>query len=168
MSEYGTSPVEVLTQAFADKTDEEMMALYAKTHPEEENGMDAKIFDLKQLKTAVTVPLLDATHLYQPVNGTSNGSRYFVLALGERIRVAGRWQKSGKFAIRIEGEGVKDQDNHAMFEEIGLDQKSNTHWSIHLDASSDVAARKAVGAVLLGLSTEWHTGVPNPHVIQGI
>ena len=160
-----------LAKAFAQKTDEEMMALYAKTHPKEENGMDAKIFDLTQLKTATTVPLMKATHLYQPVKGTSSGSRYFALAIGAQIRIAGRWQKSHNghgLALRVEGPGLDDEGVKAIIVGCGLDFKSSKHASVHLSSESEIDIRKAVGALLLGLSVDWETPIPNPHVIQGI
>lgn len=156
MSEYGESMVETLLKEAG--------------YIAKENGMD-KVFDLTQLKTATPVPLMEATHLYQPVHGTSAGSRYFVLALGAEIRVAGRWQKgpgAGKLAVRVEGPGVESEDNKELLAAIGLDQKSQTHWSVHLSAVDAVDIRKAVGAILIGLSVEWVTVMPNPHLIQGI
>ena len=170
-----------MSEGMVAKTDDDMMALYAKTHPEEfvvldsiakENGMDAKIFDLSQLKTAKCVPLMEATHLYQPVDGTSSGSRYFALAIGKNLRLAGRWQASAGgahgLALRVEGPGLDEEETKALIVGCGLDFKSSTHASVHLSAESEIDIRKAVGALLLGLDEEWETVVPNPHVIQGI
>ncbi len=192
--DYGAGNVALaaLSQKMVETTDAEMMALYKKTHLEDlitidsvpmdyaklekkvlaqiatkENGMDAKIFDLGKLKTAVTLPLMGATHLYQPVNGTSSGSRYFVLAIGKNLRIAGRWQASS-LALRVEGPGLEEEETKALIVGCGLDFKSAKHASVHLSSESVIDIRKAVGALLLGLDEEWLTTVPNPHIIQGI
>jgi hypothetical protein len=133
--------------------------------------MVAKVFDVTQLKTATTVPLMKATQLYQPVKGTSSGSRYFVLALGSSLRIAGRWQGKGEnhgLALRVEGSGLEEEETKALIVECGLDFKSPKHASVHLSSNSEVSIRKAVGALLLGLDEDWATTMPNPHVIQGI
>ncbi len=128
------------------------------------------VFDLAKLKTAKVVPLMNATKLYQPVNGTSSGSRYFALAIGPNLRVAGRWQSSSgghSLALRVEGPGLDEEETKALVVGCGLDFKSPKHASVHLSSDSMIDIRKAVGALLFGLGELWETGAPNPHVIQG-
>ncbi len=174
--QYGKSMV---AEALAKKVDEDMMALYGKTHPKEaaalasiawkENGM-SETFNLKNLKSAPTVPLLEAEMLYQPVKGTSNGSRYFVMALGIKVSVSLRWiivdQGVNSLSLRIEGPGLNDMV--PLLTEMGFDKKSDHHWAVHLKAESDVSARKAVGATLFGLNQDWLTIMPTPDVVRGI
>ena len=176
-SDAGVSEmVKKMSEGLVAKTDAEMMALLPEDLivPDsviEENVMDVKIFDPAQLKTAKCVPLMKATHLYQPVSGTSSGSRYFVLAIGTKLRIAGRWQSGGggyTLALRVEGPGLKDEEVKALIVGCGLDFKSPKHASVHLSSESEIDIRKAVGALLLGLDEVWETIVPNPHIIQGI
>ncbi len=176
---YGKS---LVADLLAKKTDDDMMELYEKTHPEEfvdcvditgekEMTMISGTFDLKKLKTAKVVPLLNATHFYQPVKGTSSGSRYFVLALGPNLRVAGRWNVGGGghgLALRVEGPGLEAEETKALVVACGLDFKSATHASVHLSSGSDIDIRKAVGALLIGLGEPWLTPMPSPNVIEGI
>jgi hypothetical protein len=54
------------------------------------------------MKTAAPVPLRTASQMYQPVKGSSLGSRYFVVAANQDLRIAAKWE-SGALAIRIEG-----------------------------------------------------------------
>ena len=123
-------------------------------------------FDLAKLKTGEQVKLRDATMMYQPVHGSSGGSRYFVVAANKDIRVAARW-KGSALSIRIEGPGL---DQHVgSIKACGFDNvnASKAYASLHLEVGSDqVLASKALGAVLLGLGLPLETPIPRLELIK--
>ena len=59
-------------------------------------------FPADKMKVATPVPLRTASQMYQPVKGSSPGSRYFVVAANQDLRIAAKWE-SGALAICIEG-----------------------------------------------------------------
>ena len=64
------------------------------------------VFDAKTMFTAPLTKLRDATQLYQPVSGTSGGSRYFMVAANQDLRIGARLH-GGTLSVRIEGPGWK-------------------------------------------------------------
>jgi hypothetical protein len=125
-------------------------------------------FDTSKMLTAPTVTMMEATKLYQPVRGTSSGSRYFMFAISPALRVAVRWKStpsSEGLALRVEGSGLTNPYTVKMLEQIGLDKKSDTHMSAHLTAANDIEARKALGALLFALNEPWSTPTPDPGVV---
>ena len=64
------------------------------------------VFDQKTMFTAPLTKLRDATQLYQPVSGTSGGSRYFMVAANQDLRIGARLH-GGTLSVRIEGPGWK-------------------------------------------------------------
>ncbi|MEY9560455.1 hypothetical protein [Sinorhizobium fredii] len=123
------------------------------------------MFDLAQLMTAPTVKLRDATQMYQPVQGTSQGSRYFMVAAGKGIRIAARYA-GHNLSVRIEG---SDWGKHATaiagcgFSTV---DKKKDYASIHLEVGTDlVMASKTLGALLLGLGIPLETPLPQLQVI---
>jgi hypothetical protein len=125
-------------------------------------------FDVSKLLTAPTVTMMKATKLYQPVKGTSAGSRYFMIAIGPALRVAVRWKtgpSTESLALRVEGSGLGNPYTVKMLEQIGLDTKSATHMSAHLTAANDIEARKALGALLFAINEPWTTPMPDPAVV---
>lgn len=123
------------------------------------------VFPIDQLQTAPLVKLIDATALYQPVSSSSAGSRYFLVAGNEKIKVGARW-KSGTLSVRIEGTGMKELSS--QLSDIGFDDPgSQSYVSLHLSIGADDAlARKALGAILLGLGVPWRTAMPNLDVVK--
>ena len=65
------------------------------------------VFDQKTMFTAPLTKLRDATQLYQPVSGTSGGSRYFMVAANQDLRIGARLH-GGTLSVRIEGPGVEE------------------------------------------------------------
>ena len=125
-------------------------------------------FDTSKLLTAPTVTMMKATKLYQPVKGTSSGSRYFIIAIGPSIRVAARWKtapNSEGLALRVEGSGLNHPETTLLLEQIGLDKKSASHMSAHLTVANEIEARKAIGALLYAINEPWTTPTPDPGVI---
>lgn len=112
-------------------------------------------------KTAPCVKLRDATHMYQPVLGTSEGSRYYMIGANDDIRIAVRI-KGGSLSIRIEGPNwtkYKAKISSVGFNKV--DQK-NDYASMHLSLDADpILMGKTIGAVLLGLGVPFETPIPD-------
>ncbi len=121
------------------------------------------VFDKAKMKTAEPVQLSEAGQLYQPVKGTSAGSRYFLVAANDQLRIGARWRPShDSLSIRVEGDSFgKHQKN---ITEAGFDAKSG-YASLHLSCPNETVARKALGAVLLGLGVALETPMPDLSVI---
>ena len=117
-------------------------------------------FPVDQMKTAEPVQLRIATQMYQPVKGSSAGSRYFVVAANQELRIAAKWE-SGALAIRIEG--PKWEKAKAKITDCGfttIDPKKG-YASLHLSVGNDpILAGKTLGAVLMGLGLELQTPFP--------
>jgi hypothetical protein len=125
-------------------------------------------FDVNKLKTAELTKLRDATMLYQPVHGTSNGSRYFLIAANKDVRVAARLKQS-TLSIRIEGPAW--EKHMGAIKECGFQtvDKTKGYASVHLSVGDDMMlANKTLGAVLLGLGVPLETPLPNLKLIKGV
>ena len=124
-------------------------------------------FALDCLNTAATVKLRDASKMYQPVKGTSQGSRYFLVAADKDVRIAARYGGQS-ISIRIEGPGWKKHKSvieSAGFTTVALDKD---YASVHLEVGNDLMmANKTLGAVLMGLGLPLETPFPNLAVIKG-
>ena len=147
-----------------DVTDQEITKMDTKTLAKVPKGT----FDVSKMLTAPTVTMLKATKLYQPVRGTSSGSRYFMIAIGPDLRVAARWKQapaSEGLALRVEGKGLTNPYTVKLLEQIGLDKKSEVHMSAHLTVTNDIEARKAIGALLFAINEPWTTPPPDPERI---
>ena len=102
--------------------------------------------------------------MYQPVSGTSGGSRYFLVAGADGIRVAARYTHKS-LSIRVEGKKLTSYSSNLAL--AGLDLKKNAEYSsIHLEVSDDVLAAKTLGAILLGLGVPFETPFPNINLIK--
>ena len=115
-------------------------------------------FPLPLLGKAVPVPLSEANQMYQPVRGSSSGSRYFLVGANDDLRVACRYI-SKSLSIRIEGPGyAKHKDRiHAC----GVTGGKSDYASIHLNVDDHITAAKALGAVLLGIGITLETPLPD-------
>ncbi len=124
------------------------------------------VIDLHALKTAFPVKLRDADKMYQPVRGTSAGSRYYMVAANKDIRVAARLQ-GGSLSVRIEGPGLAKHQN--AISEAGITINAGKDYaSVHLNVGGDmVLASKTLGAVLMGLGVTLDTPMPNLALIKG-
>jgi hypothetical protein len=107
--------------------------------------------------TDPAVHLISAVRMYQPVHGTSGGSRYFMIARNKDVAVAVRILGS-KLSFRIEAHNF---DSWApKFQHIGLAISDSSHASIHLDVPDASMARRTIGALLLDLGVEFDTPTP--------
>ena len=103
--------------------------------------------------------LRDATEIGQKVRGTSNGSVYTVIAVGD-AKVAYRI-KSGSVSFRVEARtkkahkaccalGLLTNNGGGFYSSPGEHQ--NTHFSTHMEAPTPLDARKIIGALTMALS----------------
>jgi len=107
-------------------------------------------------------PLKDATQMYQPVRGTSGGSKYFVVALSDDVKVAARVQGN---AVSVRAEGNLTPKIKAALGSVGMDDKVD-YMSAHFTATPNASAKKVVGAVLIGCGLDFDTPVPSVDKIQ--
>lgn len=116
-------------------------------------------FDQAKMKTAPLTKLRDATQMYQPVLGTSAGSRYYLVAANKDLRVAARYMPH-KLSVRIEGPGFSKYVPE--IKKAGIEvHGAKGYASIHLDVGSDpTMANKTLGAILLGLGIPLETPIP--------
>lgn len=116
--------------------------------------------------TDTPVPLSQASKLMQPVTGTSGGSVYNVIALGEHAKVAVRIKKDNDVAIRVVP--LTSTGKNACVN-AGLDEKGNgTHYSIHLHPDSKALVNKCVGAVLFAMDLDWAGVIGNMSDLVGV
>ncbi len=116
------------------------------------------------IKEGATIKLRDATKLYQPVRGTTGGSRYFLMGANEDLRVAARY-KGNTLSVRVEG--PKLQDYMSVLQDIGFGKAGDDYVSIHVVCPTDMLAAKALGAILLGIGVPMLTPFPDLKVITG-
>jgi len=115
------------------------------------------------------IPLHQATHLYQPVQGTGNSSTYHLVAASNLVRVAARIL-TGNLSIRVETKaGLNIQDVIPIKEgAILLPKSGGSHASVHLTVGDDIAlARRTLGAVLADLEVEFKTNFPQLEKLIG-
>ena len=113
------------------------------------------------------VKLPEATSMYQPVFGTSQDSRYYMIAAGAGIKIAARYSLAGTLSVRIEGPNLKKHTGVII--DAGFDKKADSsHASVHLNVGQDpILAAKTLGAALLGLGLQLETPMPLLSVIKG-
>lgn len=125
------------------------------------------LFDLKSLKTAPMVKLRDATMMYQPVFGTSKGSRYFLVGANSEVKIAARLSGSS-LSVRIEGPGWKKYKGNVELAGFSTVSSEKDYASVHLDVGNDkVMAAKTLGAVIMGLGLKLETPIPDLSVVAG-
>jgi hypothetical protein len=126
------------------------------------------MFDQKQMISAKPAKLRDATSMYQPVLGTSPGSRYFMVAASTDLRVAARYHGS-TLSVRIEGPGFEKHTGAMAETGFSTVEKKKGYASLHLDVGIDLAmANKTLGAILLGLGLPLETPIPNVKFIKSM
>jgi hypothetical protein len=100
-----------------------------------------------------TTSLASATGLYCPVAGTSNGTRYFLVADMGKLKLAARIQGE-KLSFRFEGQGISAVA--PLLAKLGIDGGSGPYRSVHLTLGSTglpkvLDAKRAFSALLAGL-----------------
>ena len=103
-------------------------------------------------------PIMDleeAKQLHQKVHGTSISSSYYVVAIGEGVKVAVRIKSDNSVGIRavcissyasVEGKKIIEG-----FKRAGLDKATGDHWSVHLSPPNLVMAERSIGSTLFAM-----------------
>ena len=121
--------------------------------------------DKVKLSLAPLVQLRNAEMMYQPVRGTSNDTRYFMVGAAMGLRVAARY-KGSSLSVRIEG--TKFALLKPKIEACGFTNLNAEYASMHLQVPDPVIAAKTLGAILLGLGVTLLTPMPNLQLIKDI
>jgi hypothetical protein len=127
--------------------------------------------DLLKSKLASQAPagtLAKATSLFQPVEGTSNGSVYTTVALFPTINVAIR-RTVNKLSVRAEGPGLTQPSVAAALQSMGMNIKSGEGYaSVHYDVSSSdaILTRKVIGSLVGALALPNQGQVADPHQVK--
>lgn len=128
--------------------------------------------DMEADMNASPVPLKEATKLNQPVCGTSGGSIYHVIALGESCVVAARIKSNNEIAIRAEvlvpANSTEGQKARSGLKFAGLDQKPAGHWSLHLEPEDFGMVKRSLGSTLMAMSIHFDGVTTNLHPLQGV
>lgn len=108
------------------------------------------------------VPLVTATKLYQPVKGTSPGSRYYLIGFHPGLRLAARYSSTG---MSFRAEGTSLSSFASSLKNAGF-SVNPPYASMHLGGINDILlARKVCGSVLLGLGIPFSSPIPDVSVI---
>lgn len=111
-----------------------------------------------EMLTLTPMKLANATRMYYPVQGTSMGSRYYVVAVGPDIRVAARY-KSNTLSLRAEG--PKLMAHLASLKNVGFSAvPTKGYASVHLTVPTLLLANKSLGSLLTGLGVQFDTPIP--------
>lgn len=111
----------------------------------------SKAFPLPNLKPPVVGPqgqapvkLANATHVLQPVTGTSPGSVYYTYLLLDGANVAVRVKGSKSISIRVEGPKIKKYST--AWDALDLDD-NDSYYSGHFNVEDKGLMLKALGAL---------------------
>lgn len=115
--------------------------------------------------TDTAVPLHTATKLMQPVTGTSGGSIYNVIALGDDAKVAVRIRTDNDVAIRVWP--MTDHGKKACAS-AGLDKKNGGHWSLHLHPGEKSLVGRSIGAVIFAMNLDWSGIIGDMQTLVGV
>lgn len=105
------------------------------------------------------IALKDAKALGQKVHGTSQGSVYHTIAIGDQVKLAARIVTGGMISIRAEWTGQPTDVDLKRLADSGASVKGN-YASIHVDPQ-DVPLPRVIGAFLVGTGIKWHAAVTN-------
>ncbi len=123
-----------------------------------------EFFDVSKMQTADRVPLSVAEKMYAPVKGSDDSSRYFVVGISSKVKVAARY-RNNKLSVRVETvEGFPFGNIASALGEAGL-KISNAHASQHFEGLSFTQASRTLGAMLMALDVPMQTPLPDLKVI---
>lgn len=109
------------------------------------------------------VKLRDATRMYQPVKGSSGGSRYALVAAAPDLKVGLRI-KGHSMSFRVEGSNLNAYKAHLVSLFDGQDK--GDYLSMHLGAESDELKAKTIGAVLMAVNRPFLTPFPSLKILK--
>lgn len=129
---------------------------------------------IKKWTEPTVTPLGQAKEMYQPVMGSSPGSRYYVIGRTAGTNFAAKFDPgTGKVSIRaekFEGPASTFQVEEASLILSGLEKKAGGHYSLHCDCGSGSEvdqlptarlAKRTIGAVLCSTGLWFQTETPN-------
>ena len=140
---------------------------------------NTKVYDLEALESGECLRLKDAELLYQPVRGTSHGSRYFLVAANAMIKIGVRCKMSSveetPISVRIEGQAMESAAFREHLQWIGFGvhypNDPTPYASVHVAVNSSMMAKKMIGGILLSIfdtyGPDWSTPLPDLNVILG-
>ena len=112
------------------------------------------------------VKLENATALYQPVNATSQNSKYHCIGIAGKLKFGARWVSDSNLSIRVEGPVSKYKDK-LVAAGFNSDYIDKGYTSVHFNGIEELIAKRALGAVLMGTGLEFETPMPDLGVITG-
>lgn len=120
--------------------------------------------------TGPKVKLAEATKLHQPVFGTSKGSTYHVVALGEGVNAAIRLyvgdNSNWKLSLRVEGPEVGKYESRLNQADIGY---KGGYASQHLSGTGGkIMARRAFGALIMSTGIPFQQVSTDPMALAGL
>lgn len=131
----------------------------------------AATYDNKHVAPAIIIksppiPLSQANHMFQPVKGTSAGSKYFVVAMNSNLRVAARIQ-GGSVSIRVEPVSAFDADTISKFNSVSVTGEPNASYlSGHFECKDKVTPERIIGSVLFGAGIAFDTTITKLDLIK--
>lgn len=123
----------------------------------------------KSLKSHV-MKLEDAEHLHQAVHGTTSGSRYYVIALGDNAKVAARIKSATDISIKAICTASTHDDITkviAGFERAALAKAGAGHYSLHLNPTNMEMAERSIGATLFAMGIPFWAVTGHVAVLTG-
>jgi hypothetical protein len=117
----------------------------------------------EQLLKLAPVLLKDAVAVYQPVKGTSHSSRYVVVAMNEKVKVACRIA-GDELSIRVEGDLTPEVVN--AFQSVSVTKKDQ-YLSGHFALEGKVTHARLLGSILLGSGLKFDTVMPSMDILKG-
>jgi hypothetical protein len=132
--------------------------------------MNAKPSDPVQMSAkpvAEVIPLRDAKAMYQRVVGTSQGSVYVVVAMGEKhdVKIAAKIESGVNLSVRAEGNDLSHPSVRERLEKQGLKFKGE-YMSGHYPCNSEAPPAKVLGAILMGSGIEFSTPMPKAEKVK--
>jgi hypothetical protein len=106
--------------------------------------------------TPKVIGLREAQTLGQKVHGTSMGSVYHCVAVGDRVKIAARILKSGSISIRAEWDGIT-KDEQKKLADAGLEVhmgSAKQYASMHVSAG-EIPPSRIIGAFLMSTGLQW-------------
>ena len=118
------------------------------------------------------VPLKEAQKLNQPVCGTSGGSIYHVIAIGDSCVVAARIRANNEIAIRaeitVDLKSERGQKAKSGLQFAGLKKKNGGHFSLHLEPEDFAMVKRSIGSTIMAMSIPFWGVSTDLHVLHGV
>lgn len=121
----------------------------------------------KPLPSSAVMSLREAQAIGQKVRGTSDGSVYVTVAVGERVKLAVKKSgDTGPVSIRAEWKNAT-QAEKTLLSAAGMSLK-NDYASIHLTPTMEAKAPRIIGAFIMGLGVEWQDAVISAQQLEKV